>query len=145
MKNNLKDILANSNKDVDNQQLMDYLSKQIAEADLHALEIKMAEDDFTNDAVEGLQEIKKTKNLPLYVEQINKDFQKSLHKTRQRKEKRSIKNQGYTYFAVLLIILLLIICINMLRKNNPKSQGIKKGAIAQIAQPNKNANQHGNF
>ena len=135
MKNNLKDILAHSNKDLDNQQLMDYLTKQLTEADSHALEMKMAEDEFTNDAVEGLQEIKKKKDLPLYIEQINKDFQKTLQKTKQRKDKRSIKHQRYTYFAVLLIILLLIICINILRKHSHQNQIINKPNVIAAKQP----------
>ena len=129
MNNNLKDILANSNKDVDNQKLMDYLSQQLAAPDSHDIEMKMAEDEFTNDAIEGLQEIKKKKDLPLYVQQLNKDFQEQLNKNKKRKEKRSIKNQRYTYFAVLLIILLLIICINLLRKNHKQKQADKKEII----------------
>ncbi len=130
MNNNLKDILANSNKDFDNQQLMDYLSQQLAAKESHDIEIKMAADDFTNDAIEGLQEIKKKKDLPLYVNQINKDFQEQLNKGKKRKAKRTIKHQGYTYFAVLLIILLLIICINLLRKNYQQNHPVKKTVIA---------------
>ena len=109
---------------------MDYLSQQLNAEDNHAIETKMADDEFTNDAIEGLQEIKKKKDLPLYVHQLNKDFQEQLLKGKKRKEKHSIKHQAYTYFAVLLIILLLIICINLLRKNYQQKQIPKNPVIA---------------
>ena len=130
MNNNLKDILATSNKDLDNQQLMDYLSQQLNAEDNHAIETTMADDEFTNDAIEGLQEIKKKKDLPLYVHQLNKEFQEQHLKGKKRKQKFSIKHQSYTYFAVLLIILLLIICINLLRKNYQQKQIHKNPVIA---------------
>ena len=57
MRNDLKDILSNSNKDIDNQQLMDYLSNQLSSADTHEVEESMTDDEFMNDAVEGLQQI----------------------------------------------------------------------------------------
>jgi len=126
MNNDLKDILSNSNKDIDNQQLMDYLSHHISQADMHELEKSMAEDDFINDAVEGLQEIKPTKNLQIYVEQLNKDLQKQVIKNKSRRLKRRIKDQPYTYFAIILILLLVIIGYIVLKKNNRPLPAINK-------------------
>lgn len=126
MNNDLKDILANSNKDIDNQQLMDYLSHHISQADMHELEKSMAEDDFINDAVEGLQEIKPTKNLQIYVEQLNKDLQKQVIKNKSRRLKRRIKDQPYTYFAIILILLLVIIGYIVLKRNNRPLPAINK-------------------
>ncbi|MBC7628551.1 hypothetical protein [Ferruginibacter sp.] len=126
MNNDLKDILSNSNKDIDNQQLMDYLSHHISQADMHELEKSMAEDDFINDAVEGLQEIKPTKNLQIYVEQLNKDLQKQVIKNKSRRLKRRIKDQPYTYFAIILILLLVIIGYIVLKRNNRPLPAINK-------------------
>ena len=126
MNNDLKDILANSNKDIDNQQLMDYLSHHISQADMHELEKSMAEDDFINDAVEGLQEIKPTKNLQIYVEQLNKDLQKQVIKNKSRRLKRRIKDQPYTYFAIILILLLVIIGYIVLKRNNRPLPAVNK-------------------
>jgi hypothetical protein len=106
MNSDLKDILSNSNKDIDNQQLMDYLSKHVSQADIHDLEKSMVEDDFLNDAVEGLQKIAPSKNLELYVEQLNKDLQKQLSKTKKRRDKHRIKDKPYAMFAIILILLL---------------------------------------
>lgn len=126
MNNDLKDILSNSNKDIDNQQLMDYLSHHISQADMHELEKSMAEDDFINDAVEGLQEIKPTKNLQIYVEQLNKDLQKQVIKNKSRRLKRRIKDQPYTYFAIILILLLVVIGYIVLKRNNRPLPAINK-------------------
>ncbi len=131
MNNDLKNILSNSNKDIDNQQLMDYLSHHISPADSHQLEENMADDAFMNDAVEGLQEFRPTKDLQLYVNQINNDLQKQITKNKKRKEKRKIKDQPYTYFAIILILLLLVICYVVLKRNNLQKSGVNKTAAAQ--------------
>jgi len=57
MNNDLLNILSNSNKDIDNQQLMDYLSGHLSPEQLHEVERSMADSEFMNDAVEGLQNI----------------------------------------------------------------------------------------
>jgi len=91
MNDDLKDILANSNKDIDNQQLMNYLTNELSKADTHDLEKEMVEDDFLNDAVEGLQKIESKKNMEAYVEQLNTSLQKQTEKNKKRKEKRRLR------------------------------------------------------
>ena len=63
MNNDLKDILSNSNKDIDNQQLMDYMAGKLSVEDTHAVEKLMAENDFINDAIEGLQAVGNKKEI----------------------------------------------------------------------------------
>ena len=58
MNNNLLNILSNSNKDIDNQKLMDYLSGQLPEKEKQEVEQWMAENDFSDEAMEGLQQFK---------------------------------------------------------------------------------------
>ncbi len=132
MDNDLKNILSDSNNNIDNQKLMDYLSQQISAEDSYDLEKEMADDPFMDDAVEGLQKISPQKNLTIYVDQLNTGLQKQLGKGKKRREKRKIKNQAYTYFAVLLILLLLIICFNIFRNNNHKKKVIIKTSLEQI-------------
>ena len=117
MNNDLKDILANSNKDIDNQQLMDYLSNQLSKADTHAIEQNMADDEFMNDAVEGLQKIESKKNMQAYVEQLNSDLLKQIAKNKIRKQKRRIKDQPYTYIAIIIILILLVLSFIVLKKH----------------------------
>jgi hypothetical protein len=116
MNNDLKDILSNSNKDIDNQQLMDYLSNQLSKADIHAIEENMVEDEFMNDAIEGLQNIENKKDVQAYVEQLNNDLRKQIAKNKNRKEKRQLKDQPYTYFTIILILILAVLGFIVLKK-----------------------------
>jgi hypothetical protein len=109
MSNDLKDILSNNNKDIDNRQLMDYLNDQLSEANKHAIEKNMANDDFINDAIEGLQEFDSTKHITSLVEQLDKGLQKKITKSKNRRNKRKWKDQPYTYIAIVIILLLLIV------------------------------------
>lgn len=116
MSDDLKNILSNDNKNIDPRQLMDYLNDQLSEANKHAIEKNMAVDDFTNDAVEGLQEFTATKDIPLFVDQLNKDLQKKTAKNKRRKEKHQWKDQSYTYIAIFIILLLLLTSYFIIRK-----------------------------
>jgi hypothetical protein len=116
MSDDLKNILNNSNKDIDNQKLIDYLSKQLSKQDSHDLEKMMADDEFMNDAVEGLEQFSNVKKLPLSVEQLNRDLQKQLAKKKSRKEKRTIKDQPWVYFTIILLLVLTVICFVIVKK-----------------------------
>ncbi len=117
MSDDLKNILNNSNKDIDNQKLMDYLSKQLSKQDSHDLEKMMADDEFMNDAVEGLEQFSNVKKLPLSVEQLNRELQKQIAKKKNRKEKRKIKDQPWVYFTIILLLILTIICYVIIKKS----------------------------
>ncbi|MEO6549213.1 MAG: hypothetical protein ABIN94_14520 [Ferruginibacter sp.] len=116
MNRDLKNILDNSNKDIDNQQLIDYLSNQLSEQDSRTIEESMADDEFINDAVEGLQKMENKQAMQDYVEQLNSDLQKQIAKNKNRKNKRKLKDQPYTYFTILLILILLVISFVIIKK-----------------------------
>ena len=116
MDNDLKDILSNSNKDIDNQRLMDYLTQQLSKTDSHEVEKNMADDEFLNDAIEGLQKIDNKRSVQDYVDQLNIDLQKQTAKNKKRKEKRRLKDQPYTYLTIILILLLLVISFLVLKR-----------------------------
>jgi anti-sigma factor RsiW len=101
MNNELKNILSNSNKDIDNQKLMDYLSGKLSAEEKHEIEKQMAESDFVNDAVEGLQDIKNKKDVSQYVDQLNDNLHKQLDKKKKRKQKRALKYQPWIYPALI--------------------------------------------
>ena len=112
----LLNILSNSNKDIDNQKLMDYLSGKLSGKEKHDVEVWIAENDFTNDAVEGLQEIREPSAIPGYVEQLNLDLKKFIAAKKERRESRRIRNNPWTYLAVILIIALIILAYIVIRK-----------------------------
>ena len=116
MSNDLLNILSNSNKDIDNQRLMDYLSGKLSGEDLHELEKMMAESPLMNDAVEGLASVPNKKDIQVYVDQLNSSLQKSLTKKKQRRDKRKLKDNPWGYLAVLVIIMLCIAAYWMVRK-----------------------------
>jgi hypothetical protein len=122
MSHELKNILNNSNKDIDNQKLMDYLSKKLSAQESHELEKLMADDDFMNDAVEGLEQMGNTKKLGISVEELNRELQKQIDKNKSRKSKRKLKEQPWTYVAVVLLLLLAIVAYTVIKKYYDKKQ-----------------------
>ena len=108
MNHDLLKILSESNKDIDNQKLMDYLAGHLDATELHKVEELMAEDNFVNDAIEGLQNMESQRKIESLVEQLNMDLQKKLQLKKARKDKRKIKDQPWIYFAIILIIMLAI-------------------------------------
>lgn len=119
MNNDLLNILSNSNKDIDNQQLMDYLSGKLSGADRHEVEKLMADSAFMNDAVEGLEQIHDKKDMQAYVDQLNASLQKSLEKKKRRREKRRLKDSPWAYVAILLILALCVVAYAIIHKFMP--------------------------
>lgn len=118
MNKDLLNILTNSNKDIDNQQLMDYLSGKLSGEDLHELERSMAGDEFLNDAVEGLQQVKNPRNMQAYVEELNAAMQKSLEKKKNRRQRlrNRLKDDPWTILAVIVVIALCIAAYVVIRQ-----------------------------
>jgi hypothetical protein len=116
MKENLKDILSNSNKDIDNQKLMDYLSGKLSGEELHEMEKAMTDSEFMSDAVEGLESFKEKKDINLFVEQLNRDLQKNLDKKKSRKKKRMLKDNPWILTAIAVVLLLIVIAFFVIKR-----------------------------
>ena len=116
MNKDLLNILANSNKDIDNQQLMDYLSGKLSAEELHEIEQSMADSEFLNDAVEGLQQISNKKNMQAYVDELNASMQKTLEKKKRRRLKRRLKEEPWGVIAIVLVITLCILAYIIIRQ-----------------------------
>ena len=109
MNNDLLNILSNSNKDIDNQKLMDYLSGKLSDQEKHEVEKWMVDNEFENEALEGLQELAGKKNLEGYVDQLNKELHHYIRDKRDRREKRKINNSFWIYTAIVFILLVIIL------------------------------------
>lgn len=116
MSDELKDILANSNKDIDNQQLMDYLANHLSKAKVHEVETNMADDPFLNDAVEGLEQIEPSEKIDNYTIQLNQELQKIIAKNKKARDKRRWKDSPTIYLVIISILLLLVLCFFLLKK-----------------------------
>lgn len=115
----LTNILSSEDEFTD-EQLLNYLKGEATGEDAHLVEKHMAESDFINDAVEGLQAIKSPKKLNEYVNQLNGKLQQQLDVKKQRKDKREIKHLGWIILAVILILVLCIlgyVVIHMAREH----------------------------
>ena len=126
MDDKLFNILSNSNKDIDNQKLMDYLSGKLSAEEKHEIEKQMTDSEFVNDAVEGLEEVKNKKDLSSFVEQLNADLHKQLDKKKRRKQKRALKDQPWLYLTIVLLLLIIIICFIVIKKHLDSEKNLQR-------------------
>lgn len=118
MSDELKNISPEPGNNREQEKLLQYLHNNMQEDELHEFESAMNDDEFMNDAVEGLQALENKNNIPLLVQQLNSDLKKQLEKKKRRKEKRKIQQQPWVYLSVLLILLLAVIAYVIIRKLN---------------------------
>ena len=116
MDNEIINILSNSNKDIDNQKLMDYLSDKLSGNEKHEIEKLMADSPLINDAIEGLQQFKNKKDLSAYVDQLNADLKKQFQKKAQRRQKHKLREQPWLYLTIGIILLLIVIAFIVIKK-----------------------------
>ena len=109
MSDKLKDILSHLSTEVDQETLLKYLEGRLSDEQKHELEKRMLDSEFTNDALEGLQEIKNKERLSSLVDQLNRDLHKKLDKKKKRREKLRFKDQPWMYVAIFIILLLIIL------------------------------------
>lgn len=116
MNNDPKDILSKLNNNNDQDKLIDYLNHHLTDPEQHEFESQMNEDEFVNDAVEGLEQLKNKKDILKYTGQLNITLQKQLEKRNRKKEKRKLPSLRWTYLSVILLLLLIVIAYIILKK-----------------------------
>jgi hypothetical protein len=84
----------------------------------------MADDEFINDAVEGLEQFSSKKSMAVSVEQLNRDLQKQLAKKKLRKEKRRLKDQPWIYYAIIILLALIVICYIIIKKHSESNKPV---------------------
>ena len=115
MNNDILNILSNSNKDIDNQKLMDYLSGKLSADEKHDFEKSLIDSEMMNDAVEGLEKLKNT-DVSAVVRQLNKNLHKQLNRKRSKKIKRGIKDLPWLYFTIILVLIIILIGFIVIKK-----------------------------
>ena len=116
MPDNLKDILSNLSKDIDQETLLKYLNNQLPEEKKHEVEKQMLESEFTDDAIEGLQQIKDKQQIEYMVEMLNRDLKKKTEKKKKFRKNLELKQEPGLYMAIFILILLIIICYMIIAK-----------------------------
>jgi len=109
MSENYKDILSNLSTDVDQATLLLYLQGKLSEEKKNEVEKKLIQNEFDDDALEGLQEIKDKQQIQYMVEMLNRDLKKKTEKKKKMREKMKIKDQPWLYISMLILILLIVI------------------------------------
>ncbi|MBK5271355.1 MAG: hypothetical protein JJE22_10110 [Bacteroidia bacterium] len=116
MSENYKDILSHLSNEVDQETLLLYLQNKLTEEKKHEVEKNLLNNEFADDAIEGLKEIKDKKQIAYMVEMLNRDLKKKLEKKKNRRERMKIKEQPWVYISVLILILLIVISYVVVRK-----------------------------
>ena len=86
-----------------------YLQDKLPAEKKHEVEKTLAENEFANDALEGLQQVKDKKQIAYMVEMLNRELKKKTEKKKQRREKLKLKDQSWLYIVVFIFIILIIL------------------------------------
>ena len=116
MSDQLLNILENSNKDIDNQKLMDYLSGKLSAQDKHEMEKMMTDNPLLNDAIEGLENLKDKSRLQEYVAQLHENLHAQLAKKKLLRAKKRIREYPWIYLTIALVLIFCIIAYLIVRQ-----------------------------
>lgn len=109
MQDNLKDILSHLTTDIDQETLLLYLQDKLTAEKKHEVEKTLSENEFANDAMEGLQQFGDKKQIAHMVEMLNRDLKKKVEKKIERREKMKLKDQPLLYITIFIFILLIVL------------------------------------
>jgi len=98
------------------EDIINYLNKDMADGEQHDFEKAASEDAFMHDAIEGLESLNSKTDLSVLAKQLRADLKKQVEKKTKRKEKRKYKEPAWIYFAVILVLLLLIAAFLVMRE-----------------------------
>ena len=113
MNNDLKNILTHLNKDIEQDKLLEYLNSHMSQEEKHAFEKELMDDQFADEALEGLDQVKDKAALSAFVEQMNSKLNKELKKKKKRK---NLQLPPSTYFAIIIILLIAIITYLVMKR-----------------------------
>lgn len=124
----LGNILQNEDN-LNDDQLKKYLSGEGTPEEHHTVERGMADSEFINDAVEGLQTFSSEKKLDDFVNQINKNLSTQLQDRKLKKEKRKIRDMSWSIIAVIIILLLTVLCFMIIKMLKDRDASNSSAAI----------------
>ena len=109
MSENLKDILSHLSPEIDQETLLLYLQNKLSVEKKHEVEKKLLENEFADEAMEGLEQFKNKERLTLVMDQLNRDLKDKLQKKKKRRERIHLKEQPWLYLAIVITIMLIVI------------------------------------
>ena len=115
MNPNLKNILKHLKPAPQEEELLRYLNKELTTEDQHKVEEYLNDDDFYDDAVEGLEMVSEKTDLSGLVADLNKKLDTQLKKKAKRRRTK-IPPQTFTIVTVIIILLLAVVAYFILKK-----------------------------
>jgi hypothetical protein len=116
MSDNLKDILSHLSSEIDQETLLLYLQNKLSAEKKHEVEKKLLENEFANEAAEGLQQFTNKEKLGVLVDQLNHELKTRLQKKRKRKEKIHLKEHPWLYLAVIVVVILIVVSFFVIQR-----------------------------
>ncbi len=110
----LKDILQ-EDEDMHQEELLRYLEGNATPEERFTIEKQMADSDFVNDAIEGLQDFQDKKKIQQYAAQLNLQLRKQTNRKRKIKLKLIIKDQNWVLIAIVTILLFCVLAYWVIR------------------------------
>jgi hypothetical protein len=120
MPDNFKDILSHLSTDIDQETLLLYLQDKLSEEKKHEVEKKLLDNEFANDAVEGLEQFKDKQQIAYMVDMLNRDLKKKTEKKKRMRERMKMPDQTWLYISIIIIILLIVISYIVIHKSMNK-------------------------
>jgi hypothetical protein len=118
MSKELKDILSNLNKDIEQDKLLEYLNNELTQEEQHLVESSLNEDAFASDAMDGLQLMENRKDLTPMIRQLNKELKKKLAVKRSRRKRMKLPEQSWIYITVIILLVLVVLAYIIIHKMN---------------------------
>ncbi len=100
---------------IDKEKLKDYFNGKLSASEQHEVEEWMLDHPFEAEAFEGLHTVENENKLHSTVNQLNKELRKYLDDKKTRRHKKLFLNDYWTYIAVLVVILLIILTYFVIR------------------------------
>jgi anti-sigma-K factor RskA len=107
--------ILNNDDELNEELLLKYAEGNLSAEERHAIESKMINSSFVNDAVEGLESFKDKKQVQQYIDELNKQLQKQTNQKKQRRSKRKLPNMDWIIAAVVIVIMLCVLAFTVLR------------------------------
>lgn len=115
MSGDLKDILSNLSHDIDQETLLQYLQNKLPDGKRHEVEKLLLENEFAEEAMEGLKQFENKQAIHSLVDQLNADLQKKLEKKKKFRNKLRLKEQPWIYIVAIIILMLIIMAYILVR------------------------------
>ena len=93
---------------VSEEKLIQYLQGSLSTTERQQIEKQLEEDEFLNDALEGLHQLTDPQQINQVVNDLNRSLLKQVTTRQRKKNKQSIFSQYWVYFAIILLIILIL-------------------------------------